>query len=52
MKTEKLNENEKELLQNLNKIYFFGMFKQIGLAKNDQEEYKLRNTLEGLIKSL
>jgi len=40
-----LNKEELELLKKLANAYYFGMFQQIGVAKNEEEEYKLRDIL-------
>jgi len=41
----KLTNAQVKLFKKIAQVYYFGMFKQIGLAKNDEEEYKLKDIL-------
>jgi hypothetical protein len=45
-----LNESEFEFIVKLYTKYYFGMFKQIGIAKNDTEEDYYRDQLDNIYK--
>jgi len=52
MKKIELKIEEIELLQKLANAYYFGMFQQIGIAKNEDEEYRLRDILFSVEKKI
>jgi len=41
----KLTNAQVKLFKKIAQVYYFGMFQQIGLAKDDKEEYRLRDIL-------
>jgi len=43
-----ITEQEKELISKLAGVYFFGLFQKLGIAKNEEEEYKYRDLLFSL----
>ena len=36
---------ELELLNKLARVYFFGLFQKLGIAKSEKEEYRYRDAL-------
>jgi len=47
-----ITEAEINFIQKIYDAYFFGMFQQMGIAKNEEEEYYYRDLLENLNKKV
>ncbi len=43
-----VTKEELDLLKKINRVYFFGLFQKLGIAKNESEEYYYRDLLEKL----
>ena len=52
VKEVKVTKSEIDLILKLDSIYFFDLFKKLKMAKNDEEEYRLRDALVALAKKL
>ena len=52
VKEVKVTKSEIDLILKLDSVYFFDLFKKLQIAKNDEEEYKLRDALATLAKKL
>jgi len=52
MKEVSITKDEADLILKLDSIYFFDLFKKLQIAKNDEEEYKLRDALASLVEKM
>jgi len=52
MKEVSITKDEADLILKLDSVYFFDLFKKLQIAKNDEEEHKLRDALASLAEKI